>query len=71
MSATIIRFSDYRTPVPRKATAEPKRGVRRRQPLPKDPAELTPLDILNRIAVKLGLPALGEDGQPIPWLPGR
>jgi hypothetical protein len=47
------------------------RGRTQRAPEPQAFARATPLDILNRIAVDLGLPALGEDGQTIPWPPGR
>jgi hypothetical protein len=47
------------------------RGRTQRAPEPQAFAEVTPLDILNRIAVDLGLPALGEDGRQIHWPPGR
>jgi hypothetical protein len=62
MTATIINLAEARKA--RGGNLPPLAAPRRRKkvrqvaaPLP-PPRELTPLDILNRIAVKLGLPAL-------------
>ena len=49
MSATIINFADYRLRPQRRVPHQPK------------VVELSPLDILNRIADKLGLPPLEEE----------
>jgi hypothetical protein len=50
MSATIINFADYRAQTLRRTARQPAAV-----------AQLTPLDILNRIADKLGLPPLEEE----------
>jgi hypothetical protein len=50
MSATIINFADYR---PQSRRRPPRQQV--------VVVQDTPLDIINRIAMKLGLPPLEED----------
>jgi hypothetical protein len=65
MTATIINLAEARKA--RGGNLPPLAAPRRRKkvrqlaaPLPQ-PRELTPLDVLNRIAVKLGLPVMEDE----------